>query len=109
MKAKQIGMFPEGEDLPLFSGTHQTARDDGGFTPAIMREPAPQLPLELTEFWGEPISAYTREQAIADGVLVDVTEWASADKGFIGGFTCPVALTAGVWALVEVPEKSRNP
>ena len=47
------------------------------------------------------IHAYTRAQAIADGVLVDVTEWASADRGFIGGFSVPVAVTAGVWATIE--------
>lgn len=26
----------------------------------------------MKEFWGEPISVYTDEQAVADGVLVDV-------------------------------------
>jgi hypothetical protein len=53
------------------------------------------------DFWGPVISRYTREQAIEDGVLVDVTEWASADKGFIGGFTCPVAVTSAVWGLID--------
>ena len=47
------------------------------------------------------ISTYSRAQAIEDGVLVDVTEWASADKGFMGGFTCPVALTSALWDAVE--------
>ncbi len=51
--------------------------------------------------FGEVISVYTREQAIEDGVLVDVTEWGSADKGFHGGFTCPVAFTAALWGAVE--------
>ena len=51
----------------------------------------------LLETFGPPISVYTRAQGIDDGVLVDVTEWASADKGFIGGFRIPVALTASVW------------
>lgn len=55
----------------------------------------------ITEFFGAPISVYTRAQAIEDGVLVDVTEWASADKGFIGGFKCPVAVTREVWADIE--------
>jgi hypothetical protein len=45
------------------------------------------------------ISTYSRAQAIEDGVLVDVTEWASA--GFMGGFTCPVALTSALWDAVE--------
>ena len=57
-----------------------------------------------TAFYGEPISTYTREQAIEDGTLVDVTEWGSADKGFIGGFKCPVAFTRTVWNLTEVPK-----
>lgn len=41
----------------------------------------------------EIISVYTREQAIEDGVLVDVSETARE-----AGVTFPVALTAGVWA-----------
>lgn len=46
-------------------------------------------------FWdgAEVISVYTRAQAIADGVLVDVTEWAAET-----GFRIPVAMTRGVWA-----------
>ena len=44
---------------------------------------------------------YTREQAIADGQLVDVSETAEA-KG--AGFRIPVCLTVGVHALVQVPE-----
>lgn len=39
------------------------------------------------------ISGYTRAQAIADGVLVDVSKTASE-----AGFRCPVALTQGVYA-----------
>ncbi len=46
------------------------------------------------------IFTYTRAQAIADGVLVDVSELAKE-----AGFRFPVALTAGVWAeYVAVPE-----
>lgn len=44
---------------------------------------------ELTDFFGEPIHVYTRAQAIADGVLVDVTTLAKE-----AGFVWPVALTA---------------
>lgn len=45
------------------------------------------------------IFAYTRAQAIADGVLVDVSELARE-----AGFKIPVAVTAGVWAeCVAVP------
>ena len=46
------------------------------------------------------IFTYTRAQAIADGVLVDVSELAKE-----AGFRFPVAVTAGVWAeCVAVPE-----
>ena len=48
----------------------------------------------------EIIDSYTRKQAIADGVLIDVTETASE-----AGFRIPVALTRAVWAdYVAVPE-----
>lgn len=48
----------------------------------------------------EVIHSYTRAQAIADGVLVDVTELAKE-----AGFKFPVALTHAVYAkYVEVPE-----
>jgi hypothetical protein len=42
------------------------------------------------------IHSYTRAQAIEDGALVDVSETARE-----AGFRWPVALTAGVWALIE--------
>ena len=46
------------------------------------------------------IFSYTRAQAIADGVLVDVSELAKES-----GFRFPVAVTAGVWAeCVAVPD-----
>lgn len=44
-------------------------------------------------FFGNVISTYTRVQAIADGVLVDVGTTAQE-----AGFKWPVALTAAVWA-----------
>lgn len=50
----------------------------------------------LGEFWGELIHAYTRADALADGVLVDATETARE-----AGFRIPVALTANVWADVN--------
>jgi hypothetical protein len=46
-------------------------------------------------FWGEPVHTYTRTEALADGVLFDVTETARE-----AGFRVPVALTASVWADV---------
>jgi hypothetical protein len=53
-------------------------------------------------FWddAEVIYAYTRAQAIEDGVLVDVSETARE-----AGIKFPVALTRAVWVnYVEVPE-----
>lgn len=53
------------------------------------------------DFWGEPIFRYTRAEAIADGVLVDLTT-ATDDRGhrlcLQAGFTTPVAITRTAWA-----------
>jgi hypothetical protein len=51
------------------------------------------------DLFGPVVSAYTRAQAIADGVLVDVSEMAHE-----AGIKYPTALTAAVWAqYVSVP------
>jgi hypothetical protein len=47
----------------------------------------------VTELFGDVIYSYTRAQAIADGVLVDVTEPARE-----AGFRWPVAMTSAAWA-----------
>ena len=44
---------------------------------------------------------YTRAQAIDDGVLIDLTEWATET-----GFTIPVAVTAAVWNGYVVPPEA---
>lgn len=44
------------------------------------------------------IFSYTRAQAIEDGVLVDLTEWAKET-----GFVIPVACTSEVWHRFIVP------
>lgn len=54
------------------------------------------------------IHSYTRAQAIEDGELVDLTEWASHDKGFRGGFQLPVAATRAVWGMVEAIPESKS-
>ena len=54
--------------------------------------------------FGSPISTYGRQQAIDDGLLVDVTETARE-----AGFSIPVALTRCVWdRIVALPEGYRG-
>ena len=60
--------------------------------------PKPE-PGNATAF-GPAISAYTRAQAIEDGILVDVSETARE-----AGFKIPVAVTRTVWnRLVALPD-----
>lgn len=47
------------------------------------------------------IYSYTRAQAIADGVLIDVTETARE-----AGVRFPVAVTAGLWQKYIVPDEA---
>jgi len=47
------------------------------------------------------IHTYTREQAIADGQLIDVSDTPEAREA---GYKVPVCLTVGVHALEQVPE-----
>jgi len=55
----------------------------------------------LEEVFGNVIFAYTREQAISDGVLVDVSKTARE-----AGFLWPFAMTAEVWTMIErIPKK----
>ena len=64
-----------------------------------------ELPLEPQETgadcpFGEVIHRYTREQAIEDGFLIDVTDTARE-----AGFVYPVAVTRAVWErYVTVPK-----
>ncbi len=50
------------------------------------------------------VFSYTRAQAIADGVLVDLTEWARET-----GFRVPVACTSTVWDGYIVPAQDLRP
>ena len=60
--------------------------------------------VSLTEVFGEPISVYSRSQAIEDGYLVDVSETAKE-----AGFEIPVALSRAVHSeLVALPEGYRG-
>ena len=48
------------------------------------------------ELFGDLIYSYTRAEALADGVLVDVSERAKR-----AGIRHPTACTAGVWSLID--------
>lgn len=50
----------------------------------------------MEAFWGEPISVYTRAQALDDGTLCDLTPIAGRY-----GFKIPMACTSGVWHALE--------
>jgi len=53
----------------------------------------------------EVISTYTRQQAIEDGELVDISDTAEVKEA---GFKIPVCLTRAVHKTVEVPEKLKG-
>jgi hypothetical protein len=55
--------------------------------------PDPPETHQLAGFWGNPVHIYTRSQALADGVLVEVSEVAEE-----AGFCVPVAVTRSTWA-----------
>ena len=61
-------------------------------------------PTNHTSTFGPVVFAYTRRQAIDDGILVDVSDTARE-----AGFTIPVAVTRTVWTrLVALPERYRG-
>jgi len=51
----------------------------------------------LTDFFGDVIHAYTRADAIRDGVLVELPAAICQEAGVI----VPVAVTAEVWHLID--------
>lgn len=67
---------------------------------------SPQTLGFIAQSSGDLVHSYSRAQALADGVLFDVTEWASASHGFFGGFKLPVAVTSAVWHDINaIPER----
>ena len=52
------------------------------------------------DFWGEPIYSYSRKQAIADGVLIDVSIMARE-----AGIKYPTTVTCRVWNELVVPDE----
>lgn len=69
--------------------TNHPTTNDAGVPPA---PPEAHQRSVVEEIFGEPISIYTRRQALDDGVLVDVSELAKE-----AGFRFPVALTRAAW------------
>lgn len=57
-------------------------------------------------FWGKPISVYTRAQAIADGVLVDLS--AIVPDVCRQHYKHPVACTAAVWGIIDASVRNRH-
>jgi len=58
----------------------------------------------MQEIFGDPISTYSRAQAIADGALVDLTPWARET-----GFRFPVAITRAAWeSFIAWPAEDRQ-
>ncbi len=60
----------------------------------------------VTEIFGEPISVYTRREAIEDVILVDCTQDYLGRLAQEYGFTYPIAMTAtafeqAVWPILE--------
>ena len=64
------------------------------------------------DFWGEPIHVYTRQQAIEDGVLVDLMQPETVGAVCEAGFKFPVAVTSEVFndciALTPAAEEAGN-
>jgi hypothetical protein len=81
---------------PDFQGSHRgflcKAAQRSGWPASSDLAPPPYPTDELRR--------YPRAQAIADGVLVDVSREASP-AGMLGGFAVPVAVTAALWSTIE--------
>jgi hypothetical protein len=54
------------------------------------------------DIFGEPIYSYSRQQAIEDGVLVDLMQPETVGAVREAGFKFPVAMTAGAFAATVV-------
>ena len=57
--------------------------------------------MSMTEFFGEVISSYSREQAHEDGVLVSVDDYDGA-----GNFKFPVSFTQALFSALQVGQGS---
>ena len=58
---------------------------------------------EVNEVFGDVIHTYTRQQAIEDGVLINIWK-TDNDLCQNAGFKIPIVITTGVYSLVKVPK-----
>jgi len=65
--------------------------------------------MNMTQIFGEPISSYSRRQAIEDGVLVDLMQEETAGLVREAGFKFPVAMTSGAWEAAIGPIAGKLP
>lgn len=77
------------------AATTITTTNDAGRCPTPRKLTKEQVsePKDLLEIFGEPIHTYTRQQAIDDGFLVDVSSMTNE-----AGIVFPVAMTRAAWA-----------
>ena len=52
--------------------------------------------MNIEDYFGEPIYSYTRKQAIADGVLADLSD----NEVMRAHWRHPAACTSGVWSVI---------
>ena len=78
---------------------HQYRRRAQGPGPKFSGSPPPKKPDSNNIFGDKVIYSYTREQALEDGTLIDVSEQAKDV-----GMTAPTAITPSVMSEVAVPK-----
>ncbi len=61
--------------------------------------------MNMTELFGEPISAYSRKDAIRDGVLVELSRFFPWQTRY---YRYPVACTAHVWEILSRGDQHKD-
>ncbi len=64
--------------------------------------------IDMNELFGEPIHVYTREQAVADGEIVDATKGEYAEVTTQHWGQAPVMLTRSLHALITKAVENKN-
>ena len=63
---------------------------------------------DMTDIFGPVISSYTRADAIADGVLVDMTEGEFGKMAQEYGFVVPIAMTVEAFTATVATDKAQR-